>query len=204
MMTNRRTLLAGLGGAAVGSLLIPALVNNERATIKPEQGGWRANYFPNSIFETHDGRKVKFYDDLIRGKLVMINMMLEICTDGICPSMTANLVRVQEALGDRVGKDIHMYSITLLPEHDTPKTLAAYAQAFGVKPGWTFLAGSAVDTDIIRRKLGFYDLDESKDSDKKQHTGMVRMGNDAYDRWCMMPALSTPKMIKDAVLSLSV
>lgn len=197
-MTNRRTLLAGLGGAALSPVIAAPRMQS------PSGAGRRTDYFSNAIFQTHEGKKVRFYDDLIRGKLVVFNMMLEICSDGICPNMTANLVRVQEALGKRVGKDIFMYSITLLPEHDTPKTLNAYAKAFGVKPGWTFLTGTSKDTEIIRRRLGFYDLDEKKDADKSTHTGMLRIGNDAYDRWCMMPALSTPKMIKDAILSMSV
>lgn len=196
-MTTRRTLLAGLGGAALSPVFAAS------RTAKPSQGGGRADYFSNAIFQTHEGKKVKFYDDLVKGKIVVFNMMLEVCSDGICPNMTANLLRVQEALGSRVGKDIHMYSITLEPEHDTPKSLATYAKAFGVKPGWTFLRGTSKDTEIIRRRLGFYDLDEKKDADKSTHTGMVRIGNDAYDRWCMVPALSTPKMIKEAILSMS-
>ena len=197
-MTSRRTLLTGLGGAALSPAFAASIMPGSTAA------GRRADYFSNAIFHTHEGKKVRFYDDLIKGKLVVFNMMLEICSDGICPNMTANLLRVQESLGKRVGKDIFMYSITLLPEHDTPQTLSAYAKSFGVKPGWTFLAGTPKDTEIIRRRLGFYDLDEKKDADKSTHTGMVRIGNDAYDRWCMVPALSTPKMIKDAILSMSV
>lgn len=196
-MNNRRTLLAGLGGAALSQAFAASAPSVQSAA------GRRADYFSNAIFQTHEGKKVRFYDDLIRGKLVVINMMLEICSDGICPNMTANLLRVQQDLGKRVGKDIFMYSITLLPEHDTPKTLSAYAKAFGVKPGWTFLTGTPKDTEIIRRRLGFYDLDEKKDADKSTHTGMVRIGNDAYDRWCMVPALSTPRMIEGAILSMS-
>lgn len=210
-MSNRRALLSGLGGA----MLSPAFAHpgSTNPTVAPSQAGYlfkpanarlRADYFSNAIFQAHDGRQLKFYDDLIKGKLVVFNMMLEVCSDGICPNMTANLLRVQESLGNRVGKDIFMYSITLQPEHDTPKSLSAYVKAFGIKPGWTFLKGTPKDTDIIRRRLGFYDLDEKKDADKSTHTGMIRIGNDAYDRWCMMPALSQPKMIKDAILSMSV
>lgn len=197
-MTTRRTLLAGLGAAA----LVPVSAASRRQDASG--AGRRADYFSNAIVQTHDGKKLRFYDDLVRGKLVVINMMLEVCTDGICPNMTANLLRVQESLGHRLGKDIFMYSLTLQPEHDTPKSLATYAKAFGVKPGWTFLRATPKDTELIRRRLGFYDLEEKKDADKSSHTGMLRIGNDAYDRWCMMPALSQPRMIQDAILSMSV
>ena len=192
-MITRRIVLSGIGGA-----LSPALT--AAAAGKPKPPGPRAGYFPNAIFETQEGKKVKFYDDLIKGKLVVINMLLTECSEGLCPVMRANLVRVQQALGQRVGRDIFMYSISLRPEYDTPPVLHAYAKQFGVKPGWTFLTGPPQDTEIIRRKLGFYELDPKKDADKSKHTGMLRIGNEAVDRWCMVPALSSPQQIVISIL----
>jgi protein SCO1/2 len=107
---------------------------------------------------------------------------------------------VQQALGSRVGRDIFMYSITLRPEFDTPPVLRAYAKRFGVKPGWTFLTGQPLDTEIVRRKLGFYDLDPKVDADVSQHTGMLRIGDESHDRWCMVPALSSPRQIVSTIL----
>ena len=59
------------------------------------RGGARASAFPNVTLYTHEGKAVKFYDDLIHGKVVAINMMYAEC-EGICPIATSNLVRVQE------------------------------------------------------------------------------------------------------------
>lgn len=193
-MMTRRIALSGIGMGA-SSPVFAAGTHQSRAAAGP-----RAGYFPNAIFETQDGKKVRFYDDLIKGKLVVINMLLTGCSEGLCPAMTANLVLVQQALGQRVGRDIFMYSITLRPEVDTPPVLRAYAKQFGVKPGWTFLTGQPRDTEIIRRKLGFYDLDPAVDADKDQHTGMLRIGNEPYDRWCMVPALSSPRQIVSTIL----
>ncbi|MFJ1257036.1 SCO family protein [Cupriavidus sp. CuC1] len=194
-MMTRRIVLGELG-AGLLSPAVAAAGPQSRAGGSPPAG-----YFPNAIFETHDGRKVRFYDDLIKDKVVVINMLLTECGEGVCPAMTANLVRVQEALGERVGRDIFMYSITLRPEFDTLPVLKAYARQFGVKPGWSFMRGEPQDTEIIRRKLGFYDLDPKVDADVRQHTGLVRIGDAPHDHWCMMPAFSSPRQIVSTILS---
>jgi protein SCO1/2 len=113
------------------------------------------------------------------------------CT-GICPGMTANLLRVQELLGERVGRDVHMYSLTLRPETDTPGVLREYAAIHGVKPGWTFLTGKPSEIDRLRRKLGFVDAEPEVDRDLATHVGMVLFGNDAIDRWASCPAIARP------------
>jgi len=157
-----------------------------------------AEYFTNVTLTTHEGKPVRFYDDLIRGKIVMFNMMYAQC-DGICPTMTANLVRVQSMLGPRVGRDVFMYSITLQPEQDTPYDLRVYAAVRGVRPGWLFLTGSPADVRLVRYRLGFYDPDPAVDGEKATHTGAVRIGNDRYERWSMAPALAAPEQILAAV-----
>ena len=191
-MANKRTILktvlAGVG-------LIPALVSATR----PASAGPRAGYFPNALLQTHDGRQVRFYDDVVKGnKIVVFNMMYTVCAN-ICPPNTANLLQVQTLLGDRVGRDIFFYSLTLRPDMDSPDALRAYAKLYGVKPGWTFLTGARGDMDAIRRKLGFFDRDPRVDSDLSQHTGMIRIGNEAYDRWSMMPAQLTPRQLANSI-----
>ena len=95
------------------------------------------DYFPNIVLRTHDNQSLRFYDDLLRGKVVLINFFSVTCGD-ICPLMTANLVRVQAALEQRLGQEVFMYSITLDPQTDTPEALKQYAKGYGVKPGWHF------------------------------------------------------------------
>jgi protein SCO1 len=109
--------------------------------------------------------------------------------------MTFNLVQVQKLLGDRVGRDIFMYSITLRPEQDSVLDLAAYAKAHSVDPGWLFLTGAPADIERLRYALGFYDPDPVVDQEATSHVGMVRIGNDAYQRWGMAPALARPEQI---------
>jgi protein SCO1/2 len=151
-------------------------------------------YLPNVNLWTHENKKVRFYDDLVRDRVVMINFMYSTC-QGICPGNTTNLLRVQKLLGDRVGTDIFMYSISLRPEVDTPEKLKEYARSRGFRRGWSLLTGDIDDIDLIRRRLGFYDRNPEIDRDKSQHTGMVRIGNDALRLWTMSAAMAKPENI---------
>jgi protein SCO1/2 len=161
--------------------------------------GPRAGYFPNFTLRTHDGKSVRFYDDLIAGKFVVINFIYTGCGE-ICPGMTANLAEVQRLLGERVGRDIFMYSITLSPEIDTPDILGEYAETFGVQPGWLFLTGGRDDVALLRRKLGFVDPDSVVDADPTQHIGIVKFGIETLDRWAGCPALANPEQIVRSIL----
>jgi protein SCO1/2 len=145
--------------------------------------------FPNVTLTTQEGRKVKFYDDLIKDKIVILNFFYAKC-EGICPGTTANLVKVQRLLGDHVGRDVFMYSITLKPEHDTPAVLKRYAEAYKVRPGWTFLTGDPKDIELLRRKLGYTNPDPALDADKSQHIGMLRYGNEPRQWWAGCPGLA--------------
>jgi len=136
-----------------------------------------------------DGTKARFYDDLIKHRIVMINFFYAEC-EKLCPPMTANLLRVQKLLGDRVGKDIFMYSLTLKPQHDSPAVLKHYSEMYEVKPGWQFLTGTPVVMETLRRKLGFIDPDPAVDADKTTHIGTVLYGNDSLNRWSACPALT--------------
>jgi protein SCO1/2 len=148
--------------------------------------------------KTHDGRTLRFYDDAMKGKIVLINFFFTDC-DAICPLMTENLARVQELLGPRVGTEIFMASISLRPEHDTPEVLAAYAKTYGVGPGWEFLTGKTDDIELLRHRLGFVDSDPVEDADPEQHIGTVRIANEPMHRWTMSPALLSPAAIVRAV-----
>src|ERR1051325_9687787 len=136
----------------------------------------RRRYFPDVTLVTHEGKKVRLYEDLIQDKCVMMNFRYARCT-GICSPVTANLRRAQMLLKDRIGRDMFMYSFTLKPEEDSPAALKAYVKERKLGPGWTFLTGHPDDMELVRRKLGFYDSDPARDADKTNHTGIVRYGN---------------------------
>jgi protein SCO1 len=182
---NRRTFFAGAASAALAPFALA--VAGKARELHQDGAAW----FTNVEVQTQDGRTLRFYDDVLKGKIVLINFFFTDC-DAICPLMTENLARVQELLGDRVGKDIFMVSISLQPEHDTPEVLAAYAKTYGVGPGWLFLTGKKTDIELLRHRLGFVDSDPVEDADPEQHIGTVRITNEPMHRWAMSPALVNP------------
>jgi protein SCO1 len=182
---ERRKFLFGVAGTA----LAPFALGSSGIAIGLHQDG--AAWFTNVEVKTHDGRTLHFYDDVMKGKIILINFFFTDC-DAICPLMTENLARVQELLGPRVGKDIFMASISLQPEHDTPEVLAAYARTYGIGPGWQLLTGKKDDIELLRHRLGFVDSDKVEDADPEQHIGTVRIANEPMHRWAMSPALVNP------------
>lgn len=158
----------------------------------------RRQHFPNVTLLTHEGKPVKFYDDLIKGKSVMINVMYATC-QGVCPGITANLVNVQKLLGKRVGREIFMYSLTLKPEQDSPQALNHYRQMHGIGPGWTLLTGKPADVELLRQKLGFTSPNPVTDKDTSQHIGNVRYGNEPLMLWGACPGSTSPKFMIELV-----
>jgi len=185
---SRRALMASLAAApaaAAGAAAAP-----------PSTGGRRR--FPNPTLLTQDNERVAFYDDLMKGKIVLVNFFYVECT-GICPAATANLLKVQELLGERVGRDIFIYSITLKPLEDRPAQLKMYQEMHGIKKGWTLLTGQAEDCELLRRRLGFADLDPVVDRDIGNHIGVVLIGNERIDRWMACPVQTEPTQIVRSV-----
>jgi protein SCO1/2 len=194
-------MMALLGIAPLaGALTVRAQTPNEALPVRniSSRERLRQLHFPNVLLTTHTGKKVHFYDDLLKDKLVLINFMYAKC-DGVCPGITANLVRVQKLLGNRIGRDIFMYSFTLKPEQDTPKSLAAYAEMHNVKAGWLFLTGEIADMELLRRKLGYTDPDPVVDAVKSSHIGNVRYGNEPLERWGSCPGLAKPAWIAESI-----
>ena len=76
--------------AAIGSVIAAAAPVAEAAMV-PEpmavaeeavvDGGQSpfSERFPNLVLKTHEGKTVRFYDDLLKGKIVMINFMYAEC-----------------------------------------------------------------------------------------------------------------------------
>jgi protein SCO1/2 len=168
-------------------------ITAQRALAVPR---WGAGYFPNVELTTQDGKTVHFYDDLLKGKLVAIDMIYTHCVDS-CPLETARLAQVQKILGDRVGKDIFFYSITLDPKRDTPEVLKAYAEKYHTGPGWLFLTGKPADIDLISKKLGLYSDPDA--SSRDGHTPGLLLGNEPAGQWMNNSALDDPRFLAEMI-----
>lgn len=157
---------------------------------------WGADYFPNVPLVNHHGETVHFFDDLIEGKVVAINFIYTICPD-TCPLETARLAKVQRLLGDRVGKDIFIYSITIDPENDTPEVLAKYAERYQAQPGWSFLTGKDEDITLLRKKLGLY-IEEIQDGSNNHNVNLI-IGNQATGRWMKRSPFENPYVLAEQI-----
>jgi protein SCO1/2 len=184
-------------GAGVVSTVLPRR-GDTRTRVSSSREAIRSRYFPNVVLRTHENRQVRFYDDLIKDKIVVINFMYATC-EGICPRITANLIKVQQLLGNRIGRDIFMYSITLKPREDTPAVLRQHAVMHNVGPGWLFLTGGPADIELLRRKLGFVDPDPARDADTSNHIGNIRYGNEPLQLWGACPGLAAPSWIVESL-----
>lgn len=205
-MTRRNWLAAaGATTAAVGtsSLLAqeptPASRHNYNfQKISPRELIQR-RHLPNVELLTHDNQTVRFYDDLIKDRRVVIQFMFTRCED-VCPIITHHLVEVRRLLKGRVGRDIFFYSITLSPEEDPPRELKAYAKMHGVVgSGWTFLTGKPDDILLLRKSLGFYYNDPKEDADRNNHSGMLVVGDEPLMRWAMCQGGADPKWIATVI-----
>jgi protein SCO1 len=165
-------------------------------TVRPARAGshWGADYFPNVTLTTQDGKPVKFYDDLLKGKIVVIDLIYTQCKDS-CPLETARLRQVQKLLGNRVGKDIFFYSISIDPKHDTPEVLHDYAEIYNAGPGWYFLTGKEDDIVLISKKLGLYSPDWGRDG----HTAAVLIGNEPAGQWMRNSATDNPHFLANQI-----
>ena len=165
------------------------------AAAPAEAKTWDENYFPNYTVYDQDGNSYKFYDDLVRGKIVVANFIYTTCTD-ICGLATARMAQVIEGLGDRMGEEIFVYSITLTPEIDTPETLKKFTTAFGEVDGWKFLTGDPEEMKELRWKLG------ERSRFLGEHRSDMVMGNDTDGYWRRISLMGNLDSVTREILDL--
>jgi len=201
MTRNRWILLAVVVAVIAGGTAACNKAETEKPAATPAASSgtpWGADYFPNVVLTAQDGRKLRFFDDLIKDKVVMINFIYTSCPDS-CPLETARLRQVQKLLGDRVGKDVFLYSITIDPDHDTPEVLAEYAKKFHAGPGWLFLWGSEPDVTQLRKKFGIYESQEDIANNLADHVISLVIGNQKTGQWIKSSAFDTPQLLATKV-----
>ena len=133
-------------------------------------------YFSDVELVDQDGRKVRFYSDVLKGKTVVVNAFFTTCTS-VCPPMNRSMEKIQEAFGDRVGRDVFLVSLTVDPATDTPARLKEYAAKFHAGKGWAFLTGKKENLDWALYKLGQY-VEE-----KESHKTVIIVGNESTGLW---------------------
>ena len=180
---NRSRSRAAVLLIAAACLTIPPATRTTRAQT-------RADHFPDVELRTQHDARVHF-QDLIRGKRVLIELIYTTCAFA-CPLETARLAQVQALLGDRMGRDIFFFSISIDPEHDTPAVLRAFAEKYHAGPGWTFVTGARSDIDRLSKALGLAGIPDPANQDG--HAPLLLLGNEATGQWTRVSALDNPKL----------
>lgn len=165
---------------------------NDRARIAAAT----ARYLPDVELVNQDGKAVRLYDDLLKDKIVLVDFIYTHCTEA-CSPLTQNLANVQELLGDRVGERISMVSVSVDPANDTPQALKAFADKFGVKPGWSFLTGPADRLETVAHKLGGFT------TNWQDHSTQVIIGNVPAGQWIKINGMTSPEIIARTVLQIA-
>lgn len=203
----RKAFLSSFGWLMVGLLGAPPALwahdghqhaTEPATTASAPNQPWRADHFPNVPLITHEGRAVRFYDDLIKDKAVVVNLMFTQCDDA-CPLETARLAQVQRLLGERVGREIHFYSISIDPARDTPAVLKAYAEKFQTGPGWLFLTGNKNDIRLVAKRLGL--SSRTDDADRDGHLPSLMIGVEPSGQWMRLAALDNPRFLATKIES---
>jgi len=201
---SRRKLLGLLGMAPLAGGVINAVPATHHAPSAgltlSEQARRRIQeqHLPNIPLITHEGKRVLFYDDLVKNKIVSLNFFFANC-DEVCPLVMANLAKVQKLLGSQVGHDIFMYSFTLKPEEDTLAIIKRQRELYGAAPGWTFLTAKPGDMETLRKAIGFTYPEPEIDKDKTQHIGNIRYGNERLMLWSACPGMAHAKWIAESL-----
>jgi protein SCO1/2 len=200
------TALAPLAGAATfagGSTLARAAVAAV-SDAKPTQSQLARQriqrlHLPNVPLLTHEGKQVKFYDDLLKDKIVILNLMDARCRDP-CPTTTAHLKQVRPLLEAEVDHPVFIYSLTTRPEEDTPAALDGFARAHGIDdPRWLFLTGNPAEVDLLRHKLGFANPNPDIDRDRSRPSDLLRYGNEPLAIWGTCQGSAEPAWIAQEV-----
>jgi cytochrome oxidase Cu insertion factor (SCO1/SenC/PrrC family) len=151
------------------------LANSPATRTRPD-GSIEGLKIPDVYVVDQDGRRLRFFTDLVKGRTVAINFMFTTCTT-ICPPLAVTFARLQTELASRGGNEVLLISVSVDPVTDVPARMKAYLSKYGGGPGWVFVGGAKPDIDELLRALGAYV------SDKTDHAPMILVGNEKAGYW---------------------
>src|SRR5215470_17601861 len=146
------------------------------------------SYFTDLPVIAQDGKERRFFSDVLKDKVVLIYMFFSNC-ENTCPVINQKLANVQDLLGDHLGTDITLISITTDPARDTPPVVKEYSGYFDPRPGWLFLTGERQNIETIVRRLGHTSPDPT------DHIAFLMVGNVAKAKWTKLKPTASPAEI---------
>jgi protein SCO1/2 len=109
---------------------------------------------PDVLLVNQDGQSIRFNQRFPAGDPLVVTFIYTTCTT-VCPVVCTGFASLQARLGGDSGR-VHLVSVTIDPEHDTPRAMKVYLQRFRAKPGWEFLTGSPEDIRRLRREFDLH------------------------------------------------
>jgi len=188
---STRWIAIGLGfWLTVTAALAQSAVAAGPNSVEQEEARAR-DYFTNLELVNQDGETVRFFDDVLKDKVVVISFVFTNC-DGACPLITQKLTRVRDIMEGQIGNPIHFVSLSLDPERDTPAALKEFARTQQADhEGWVFLTGKPENLEQIIKKLGQYT------PDIRSHSTIMLAGNVRSAHWMKIPPQDQPPMIAE-------
>lgn len=114
-----------------------------------------ADYVTPSVRLTRaDGSQVWLADELDDGRPVVLDFIYTTCTS-ICPLSSQTFSALQERLGTQRDR-VHLVSISIDPEQDTPRRLTEYSRHFDAGPQWQFYTGTLNASQAIQQAFRAY------------------------------------------------
>ena len=149
-------------------------------------------YFGDTTLLAQDGRALRFYSDVLRDRVVLINFVFTGCGEA-CPLMTQKLLQARGLLGLESAQ-VRFLSISVDPDNDSPQTMHAFAGKQGaLVPEWLWLTGTKANVDAVTKRLGAYT------ENRNNHlTGLI-LGNLRTDRWTRVQPNATAAQIASEV-----
>ena len=140
-----------------------------------------------------DGREVRFVGDVLGDRIIVMDFVFTSCTN-VCPILSAVLSQVRHSLGERVGDEVGIVSVTVDPVRDTPERLKSYAVKHNADvPGWTWLTGPKTTLEDVLIGLGAYSVNF------EDHPSMVLVGDMRTGQWSRFFGFPSPKRIVEQV-----
>lgn len=164
---------APLASEATSGTIRPAATKPPPSAVEHDQRA--RNYFTDLPVVTHEGKSLRFYSDVLKDRVVLVTFFYTNCK-GMCPIVNAALSKVQNLLGDRIGNDVFLISITVDPEMDAPEVLADYREKFSAGDGWIFLTGEKENIDNVTYRMG-------QTFPVEAHSPYIVIGNVKRARW---------------------
>lgn len=158
---------------------------HEAPAVKPAAEAATQPRIPDVACLDQNGKKLRFHTDLVKGKVVVISFIFTNCTY-MCPRIGEGVARLQTTLGNRVGRDVHLISVSTDPVTDTPEKLKAWAARLKAKEGWTLVTGEKAEMDRLLKVL------TGDATGNKTHAPLLLIGNEATNVWTDSYAFENP------------